>query len=132
MAGLESWCIHLRNLLDFFYTPSSKRSGRNDDMLAEDYVSDLKQFKRGRTGTMKFTGIKKRVGKQIAHMTYHRNIYNKRTKLWHYPRIFAKLQPTIIAFYESLPKHRKKWLHFIELKKIIDAYSAQTKIVQLT
>lgn len=116
---LESWCSHLRNLLDFFYTPQSKRY--KDDMLAEDFVSDLRSFKKQRTAKKNFKHIHKRVNKQIAHLTYHRNRYNIKTKLWHFRDEYAEIYQTLIAFYESLSPHRKKWLHFVELKKVIDA-----------
>ncbi|HEY4516393.1 MAG TPA: hypothetical protein VJG64_00440 [Candidatus Paceibacterota bacterium] len=117
-ALLESWCVHLRNLLDFFYTQAAERY--NDDMVAEDYVSDLRQFKRQRA-KVKLPALKKRIAKQIAHLTYHRNVYNKKTKPWHYRDIYGKLKPTISAFYDALPDHRKKWPHFVQLKRMIDA-----------
>lgn len=118
-ALLESWCIHLRNLLDFFYTSTANRY--RDDVLAEDYISDLQQFKQTRAKTRTFAHIKKRVAKQIAHLTYHRNVYNRKTKPWPYKQIYGQIYPTVTAFYDSLPKHKRRWLHFIELKKVIDA-----------
>ncbi len=116
---LESWGMHLRNLLDFFYISTAQRY--KDDVLAEDYVSDLRQFKRQRTKAKVFSHIKKRVAKQFAHLTYHRNVYNRRTKPWQCAKIYNQISPTIVAFYNSLPNNMKRWPHFVELKKVIDA-----------
>ena len=114
---IESMGIHIRNLLNFFYAPISKRY--RDDILAEDFVSNLKHYKKNRTKLKKLGYIKKRVSKQLVHLTYHRNKYNKKTKSWNFNSIYLDIYPTIVAFYESLPKHRKKWSHFTELKKSV-------------
>lgn len=115
---LESCGIHLRNLLDFFYTPIPKRYA--DDMLAEDYIQNIALFKKNRTKWSELDHLNKRVNKMISHLTYHRSRYNKKTKGWNYGQIYIRLHPTIVAFYDALPTHRKEWVHFVELKKIID------------
>lgn len=118
-AVLESWSMHLRNLLTFFYTPRNKRY--KDDVLAVDYVSSLSTFRNNRTKVKTFSNIKKRVAKQFAHLTYHRNVYNQKTKVWQFARTYAQMHPTMVAFYETLPEPYKKWPHFVEVKKVIDA-----------
>lgn len=119
-AVLESWAMHVRNLLAFFYTPTNQRK-QNDDVLVGDYVKNLKQFRKDRTKAKTFLGINKRIAKQFAHLTYHRNVYNRKTKVWQFKRIYIQLHTTIKAFYEALPEHAKMWPHFVEMKKIIDA-----------
>ena len=121
-AFLECFVVHLRNLFDFYYTSASKRKNQ-DDMLAEDYIRDINLFKGDRTPKHKLSYISKRANKQFAHLTYHRNRYNSRTKPWKFGKIHSMLYPTIKSFYLALPDNRKKWLHFNELKKIIDNYT---------
>lgn len=121
-AYLECFATHLRNLLEFFYIPQNKRH-QADDILAEDYLKDSRTFKRNRTPFSQLKYATRRVDKQIAHLTYHRNRYNKRTKPWQFGRIHGQMLPTIQAFYSTLPSRRKNWHHFIELNKITNAYA---------
>ena len=104
---LESFGIHLRNLLYFFYTHPKNRV--SDDMLAEDFISNLKLYKKNRTPKHKLTFTIKRTHKQLVHLTYHRNRYNRKTKPWKFGEIYQLLFPTVAAFYEALPRKRKKW-----------------------
>ena len=117
---LESFVIHLRNLLNFFYTSSNNR--KKDDILAEDFLKDVKKFKKERTSYSQMSYTKTRIDKQAAHLTYHRSRYNKRTKLWQFAKLHSQLYPIIVAFYECLPNSFRNWLYFKELKKVIDTF----------
>lgn len=115
---LESFVIHLRNILNFFYTPTKNRV--KDDILAEDFLKDIKKFKKGITPFFLLSYTKTRIDKQLAHLTYHRSRYNKRTKPWQFGKLYSQLYQTIVAFYESLPVSFKNWSYFQSLKNVID------------
>ena len=117
---LDCFVIHLRNLLNFFYVPSKNR--KKDDILAEDFLKDIKIFKIKRTRYSQLSYTKIRIDKQVAHLTYHRSRYNKRTKPWQFGKLHSQLYPTIVAFYECLPISFRNWFYFKELKKVIDIF----------
>jgi hypothetical protein len=75
---LESWVIHLRNLIDFFYLP-----GRGDDVTARDF------FERREDWTAPdgpFPNIldtaKTRANKELSHLTQARKSGNPPDKWW--------------------------------------------------
>ena len=106
-ALIESFAIHARNLFFFFYT--GVKSRKKDDVLAEDYAINKKEFRTHRTKKTLLSNITKRVAKQIAHLTYHRAVYNKKTKPWKMQDIRKKLDKTIDAFINSLTEEQKIW-----------------------
>lgn len=105
---IESFTIHTRNLFYFFYTSTRSRKNK-DDILAEDYAIKKREFKTQRTKKRFLNYIPKRVAKQIAHLTYHRRRYNKRTKPWKIQDIRNKMDKTIAAFINSLAEEQKTW-----------------------
>jgi len=68
-AILESFLVHLRNMIDFLYLPKCNK----DDILAEDFFADPEDWmklhpKQG----MILKAAKKRINKLLAHLTYSR------------------------------------------------------------
>lgn len=104
---LEVFAIHARNLYYFFY--SGEKNRKKDDILAEDYIDNRRFFKFKRTPKEKLKIIQKKVAKQVAHLTYYRLRYNKRTKPWRFHEIYLKLERTIDVFKKTLPDRRKGW-----------------------
>jgi hypothetical protein len=72
-ALLESFTIHLRSLINFFYSDSAY--AKSDDILAEHYFSEKEYWGTIRPFHSKeeLRKIKTRVSKEIAHLTYTRN-----------------------------------------------------------
>lgn len=104
---VESFAIHTRNLFFFFYTENKLR--KKDDVIADDYSINKKEFRTHRTKKALLNYIVKRVAKQVAHITYHRAVYNKRTKPWKTQDIRNKMNKTIDAFINSLSDKQKIW-----------------------
>jgi hypothetical protein len=90
-AQVESFAIHARNLLDFLYTPASVRA---DDVLAEHYVADWRPPEL----TAALSAIRPRVGKEIAHLTYHRAKVQVEAKNWNYGRIWLDMATVLRKF----------------------------------
>ena len=83
-ALLESFVIHARVLLDFLYACSP----RPDDIIAEDFfpVPDKWREQRRRKTELLKT-VRRRVGKEAAHLTYARLCVGPDTKGWEYFQI---------------------------------------------
>jgi len=103
-AYVESFALHLRNLIDFFY----KRQGREDDILAEHYVSDAARWANDRGQLTPFLrGEKDRANKRVEHLSFGRLLTDDRG--WRCAEIRAQLQPVMKCFLSHLPAERKPW-----------------------
>ncbi len=77
-ALLESFVIHFRALLDFFYPPANVK---NDDVLAGDYFDDSEAWEKIRPQLSEaLSRAKTRAHKEIAHLTYARLDVTPETK----------------------------------------------------
>jgi len=116
---LDDFAIHTRNLFEFFYPPKKKKYP--DDMSVYDYIGYSKVYASKKTKKKELLFVKRKTDRQVVHLTYKRNHYNKNTKMWPFTNIGKKVYKTVDAFYESLSTNQKKWLHFVELKKVIES-----------
>jgi hypothetical protein len=103
MALVESFALHARSLADFFF----KDKGRRDDALAAHYFApgDWKAI-RPEPGPwvleVKHPELD-RVGKEIAHLTYHRVTLAERAKGWPVAQIAGALGAVLRVFVENVP-----------------------------
>jgi hypothetical protein len=80
-AMVESFTVHTRILLDFLY-PS--KMGR-DDVIADDFFDNPSTWVGQRPAeSALLTEIHRRVGKEIAHLTYARLDVTPETKPWQF------------------------------------------------
>ena len=90
-ALLESFVIHYRALLDFFYA-----NPRRDDVSANHYFDSVDGWPKLRppeTEVLKTS--RKRAGKEIAHLTYARLDVTPETKGWRFRQITEDLNRVI-------------------------------------
>ena len=89
---LESFAIHVRALIGFFYSENA----RNDDIIADDFFNNPSDWQRMRPAmTELLIGAKKRADKQIEHFTYtHLDITPER-KQWDFPQICKDVQTLV-------------------------------------
>jgi hypothetical protein len=115
-AVLESFMIHVRILLDFLYADNPK----SDDVIAEDffYTPNTWVTKRYEKSELIKT-VHKRVGKEIAHLTYERLKQTLETKKWKYIDIANEVVDLINLFIEIVPDENlgSKWENFKKTKK---------------
>ena len=103
-AYLESFVVHLRNLIDFLYPP---RNRQPDDILSDDYVSRVTEWKATRPAMAPLLrDAKCRANKLGAHLSYRRADMDK---AWEWAAILAQLQPVINCFLDHVPEDRKAW-----------------------
>ena len=116
-ALLESFAIHLRNLIDFLYTQPGK--ARNDDLVAADFFDSPDAWDPGAI-PKSLEDARERANKEISHITYKRKGATDPTKPWPVADLFnqiqsvaqkfaagassKKLHPSVMAWLKSDPK----------------------------
>jgi hypothetical protein len=107
-AFLESWTIHARNLLDFFYSPQGpKKQPRTDDVIAEDFFDEPFCWINNRPSPSdRLQELAKRVGREIAHLTYVRTDFGVTGPKWPSGRITNEFRQIIFKFCELVPSER--------------------------
>lgn len=120
---LESFAIHSRNLFDFFYSKKKQK----DDISYEDFIARKMEFKSRRTKKRILKNLTKKTNKQIAHLSYSRNNYNRITKGWNVTTIYKNMNKTIVAFYNCMEPEKKKW--FIEYHEKYNFFDIPSDII---
>ncbi len=107
-AYLESFLLHLRNLIDFYYLSGEPK----DYILAEHYVGNVTQWGVDRPKmTPLLKDAQKRVNNFANHLTYKRLVWDKK---WSFADISAHLEKLRSCFIRHLPPNRKDWFQFAE------------------
>ncbi|HHT9133569.1 MAG TPA: hypothetical protein ACFYD2_01580 [Candidatus Avalokitesvara rifleensis] len=102
-ALIESFTIHARILLDFLYS----NNPQPDDVIAEDFFDDASVWLEQRQAkTRLLTTIHKRVGKEVAHLTYARLAVTPEDKKWHFPAITKEIDEVLRTFLRLVPASR--------------------------
>lgn len=96
---LESFAIHVRALIGFFYAENP----RNDDIIADDFFaspSDWQSLRPPKTEIL--DKAKRRADKEVAHLTYTRLDITPEQKHWDFLKIFNDLQDLIKLFLDNV------------------------------
>jgi hypothetical protein len=100
-AMLESLAIHVRALIDFFYSDNPQR----DDVVADHFFAEPSKWRSVLPAkTAVLAQAKKRADKEVAHLTYARQKVTPEKKSWHFLPIFNDLQAAISAFLSTVPR----------------------------
>jgi len=95
-ALLESFVIHLRALIDFFY-PS--QSPKPDDILAAEYFADPTRWDAVRPACSEtLRSARARAHKEIAHLTYARLDVTPDEKPWQFVQIAEEMRGLMQLF----------------------------------
>ena len=98
-AIVESFVMHTRTLIDFFYNDP-----RSDDVVARHYVAAWEPPHK----TTHLSEAIEKANKQLAHITYSRvddtRYADPDKKPWNFEKISSDLEKTITLFFNSLPK----------------------------
>jgi len=112
---IESFTIHARGLLKFLYGLSPKP----DDVIANDFFPTSLEWKKVRPKMTKLLKkVPKRVGKEVAHLTYARQDVTPETKLWEYHQIAHDMEVRFNEFLQIVPEdllgerweNEKEWI----------------------
>lgn len=107
-AFLESFAIHARNLLDFFYSPDGPRKyPQPDDVIAEDFFDVASDWHNERpTKSDILASLHRRVNKEVAHLTYERLKNMTVGPSWPNSRITNEFREVILSFRKLAPACR--------------------------
>lgn len=102
-ALIECFAVHARVLLDFLYSPRHKP----DDVIAEDFFDYGSTWLQQRPEKSQLlTTIHKRVGKEVAHLTYARLAVTPEEKHWQFIDIANEIGVVLQEFLRMVPKYR--------------------------
>ncbi len=110
-ALLESFLVHARSLLFFFY-PGAVQP---DDAFAQHFMkSDIIWAVVRPNLSPALRRVQKRVGKEVAHLTYHRGQIAMDEKGWNFGQIILDFVPIFQAF-AQVSDAQKLHHHFLEV-----------------
>jgi hypothetical protein len=93
-ALIESFLVHARAILFFFYTEKPKP----DDVLAEHYIFPQNNWHDARPPIpTSLRRLQERVGKEVAHLTYSRKKIEPNNKNWDFAQIILEFIPVFQA-----------------------------------
>ena len=97
-ALVEAFALHSRVLIEFFYAKPNPKFP--DDVHAEHYFSPGSTWRNARPKLSKedYEGIKNRVGKEIAHLTFARQLVAPEDKPWPISWISGIIDEAATAF----------------------------------
>jgi transcriptional regulator with XRE-family HTH domain len=102
-ALIESFVVHARNLLCVFYGSRQKP----DDVLAADFFDDPAQWEKIRPEkTELLEKVARRVGKEMAHLTYARLKVTSQEKPWAFVEICKDIDKIIKIFQKNVAVQR--------------------------
>jgi hypothetical protein len=105
---IESFVIHLRNLIDFFYIPAGKE--RPDDVIAADFCPGWSESMSSTLET-----ARERANKELSHLTLGRKSGSDPTKTWDFVGLFREVSNVAKRFAAQAPPTKlspeiAKWL----------------------
>jgi len=95
-ALIECFTVHTRVLLDFLY---GSAKAREDDVISDDFFDDVSVWSEARPPkTELLDSVHKRVGKEVAHLTYARQKISSEQKQWAFGQIANEIKPVLDHF----------------------------------
>lgn len=100
-AFLESFTVHLRGLVYFLWPEKPYE----DDVIADDFFRDAAPWHKVRPAMSdKLKMAKKRVDKEVAHLTYARLLVSPEGKSWGFVELANELLNAMNIFRKAAPK----------------------------
>lgn len=104
-AFLENLLIHMRIILEFLL----KKKAVSDDIISKFYMSEENWNKMQKEikellKSINLKKIKKRVNKEIVHLTFKRNKMDDESKRWEYINLRENVLKAFIVFYKYADK----------------------------
>jgi hypothetical protein len=96
-ALLESWALHVRNLLSFLYDDRPSKGAA----IAGDFVDDWVAIRGAKPDVLRVAHLK--ASKEMAHILWHRIQLDDDQKLWHTEPIVLELGAALRSFLKAAP-----------------------------
>jgi hypothetical protein len=117
-ALLESWVVHLRNLINFFCRPRDR-----DDVIAEDFFDNPSAWSQSESGTLKNARV--RADKELSHITEKRKYAGEKDKDWDVAGLFREIVDIARRFASQASEAK---LHS-DVKQLLGADPSEVMIV---
>jgi hypothetical protein len=105
--ALESFVVHVRNLLYFFcYEYYEKKKLHKDDLLYSHYISN---GWRSQEPPFELNKVKQKCDQQLAHITVKRLGYDVADKGWPCNELYCYLLECWKGFQDNLPERMRPW-----------------------
>jgi hypothetical protein len=99
-ALLESFAIHVRNLVDFLWPEKPK----NDHVVAADFFSSPQDWTKNVPAIPhQLRAARIRAAKEVAHLTYARLLVTAETKGWSYVHLADEIIKAFKVFLQNVP-----------------------------
>jgi hypothetical protein len=118
-ALLESWVVHLRNLICFFCRPERNK----DNVLAQDFFDSPCEWLEAESPTLK--AARERANKELSHITESRKYVGGKDKAWQVARLFGEIEQIAKKF---VAEASKKKLHS-DVAQFLSVDSPRVKLV---
>ncbi|MBW2044329.1 MAG: hypothetical protein JRI96_05510 [Deltaproteobacteria bacterium] len=115
-ALLESFALHVRNLIDFLYNENPK----SDDVCAFDFFLCKEDWLKVRPQiTPLLEESKKRANKEASHLTYARINVTLEGKKWYFIKICRDMNRAFEVFVENVNKEllSTDWDNFLQVRE---------------
>lgn len=114
---IESFGIHLRNLIDFFCTPAGKE--RDDDVIAADFCPGWNE-----NISTSLKAARERANKELNHLTLERKSGFDPTKPWDIDGLFKEVSNIARRFIAQAPPTKlspevEKWVQMVHRQTAI-------------
>jgi hypothetical protein len=117
-ALLESWVVHLRNLINFFCRPRDR-----DDVIAEDFFDNPSAWSQSESGTLKNARV--RADKELSHITEKRKDAGEKDRDWDVAGLFQEIEKIAKQFASQASEAK---LHS-DVKQLLGAVRPEGMIV---
>ncbi|MBI2097447.1 MAG: hypothetical protein HYT46_00720 [Candidatus Vogelbacteria bacterium] len=96
MFAIESFVIHLRNLIFFLYPPPPPKNHKNTDIYAKYFLSDPEEWKEVISESLK--KARARANKEVEHLTTQRIAGAPPEKIWPVAELTEEILPILKSF----------------------------------
>jgi hypothetical protein len=111
---LESFALHARNVIDFFYTDPI-----GDDVVARHFFSREDAWAQVRPAAAAvLVAAKKRANKEVSHLTYSRLVVSPEKKPWQYADIVKEIDVVLRVFCDNADRLPDK-VKLLEYKDLL-------------
>jgi truncated hemoglobin YjbI len=96
-ALIESFVIHLRNLVDFFYPAQIQ----GDDVIAAEFLDDLNEWEKLSSISLMLAAARVRAHKEVSHLTRKRFSGTPPEKSWAVAELMDEIRKVLNQFTQA-------------------------------
>lgn len=112
-AFLETFLLHARCIVDFLYADQATHP---DDVIAKDFFSNTESYLNQLPQISESLGkLKRRAGKELAHITYARLEVTPEIKIWQTSSLWKEINNVLSIFFKCLTDEQRGWFRVVAM-----------------